>query len=360
MLGGTEEQMYLLAKFLPKDQFEITIACSKSTALNEWCARLIGIGCNIVRLNVIHKHDPRHFLYLKKLLPQFDLLHLHLWNPASCRWALAAAREIPTIITEHDPFPLSDFKQWLKKILSTSVKKVIVCSEAAQKIVHENFEMFHNKIALIRNGIDVETWRERVQSTNRDEVRAKIFGAKQRDTIVLCVAELNERKGQRYLIEACAALRETHPHIKLILAGTGPARLHYEKLAQQLNADCLFLGRRNNVAELMASADIFVLPSIREAFGLVILEAAIAQVPVIASNTGGIRELIKDNETGRLVAPQDSQALSLALKDMIENSWDCRKFATAARQVVEEHFDAKKMAEETAALYDEVLNQITN
>lgn len=355
LLGGAENQMYLLAKFLPQERFQVTLACSNYQNLNGWCQQFMDLGIQVQRLRVLHKHDPRHFFYLQKLVPQFDLLHLHIWNPASCRYALAASRKIPVVVTEHDPFPLKGLKGWLKKKLIQHVQAIIVCSQAAKNIVCEQDASCESKVNIIPNGIDIEEFRKEARLASRMEFRRSILGNELNRKIILCVAELHERKGQKYLIDAVSRLSQNFPDIKLVLIGEGSSRKYYEKLARPLGNLVMFLGRRRDVGKLMAASDIFVLPSVREAFGIVLLEASVAGIPVVASNIGGIPEIIDDGVTGILVPPNNAEELTQALQKYLENPSLASKLASAAQKKVSEEFHAQAMAMKTAEVYDAIL-----
>jgi glycosyltransferase involved in cell wall biosynthesis len=312
------------------------------------------IGIPVRRLKVFHKHDPRHFLYLKNLLPKFDLLHIHMWNPASCRYALAASRLSRVVITEHDPFPLSGFKGWLKNKLMKSVKAIIVCSQAAKNLVCSQDPRCGEKITVVPNGIDIEEFRAQAKSEERIEVRRGMVKNELNRKIILCTAELHERKGQKYLIEAVKRLMEKFP-IQLVFVGDGVKRKYYEKLARPFGNHVAFLGRRRDIGSLMAASDIFVLPSIREAFGLVLLEAASVGLPIIATNAGGIPEIIEHGKTGMLVAPGNPKELATAIATYLEKPSAAAEFAKRAKEKVEMEFHAKTMAMRTAEVYDKIL-----
>lgn len=347
LLGGAENQMYLLAKFLPKEKYTVELACSSYRNLNIWCQKFMEIGVKVRRLRVAHKHDPRHFLYLKHLLPKFDLLHLHLWNPASCRYALAASKRFPVIVTEHDPFPLKGLKGWLKKKLMEHVRAIIVCSQAAKNIVCEEDSGCASKLTIIPNGIDIEEFITQAKNADRMEIRSV--------TLILCVAELHERKGQRYLIEAVKRLAAKFPDIKLVFAGEGGRRKYYEKLARPLGDRAAFFGRRRDIASIMAAADMLVLPSVREAFGLVLLEAASVGLPTIATNVGGIPEIIEHGKTGLLVPAGNPEEIAKAIIMYLEHPAFAAELAKRAKEKVEKEFHARSMAMRTAEVYDKVL-----
>lgn len=356
LLGGAENQMLLLAKFMPAEKYSITLACSSFKNLNAWCQKFMGLGINVIRVGVAGKHDPRNFLYLKKILGDFDLLHLHVWNPASCRWAFLAAGETPIVVTEHDPFILSGFKGWLKNKLMKSVRAIIAISEASKKIIIAQDPKLAEKITVVHNGIDIEQWKADAKLESRNEYKRLHLGALQNEKVILCVAELNKRKGQKYLIEAAKILADAGTlNFKLVFVGDGPERKYYEKLAAPLGDKVLFLGRKKEIAKLMTAADIFVLPSEREAFGLVLLEAGVACLPIIASNVGGIPEIIDDGKIGILVPSENPQVLAEAINKLLQNPEIAKSLAHSAKSKVEMHFNAKTMAGKTAEVYDKVL-----
>lgn len=356
LLGGAENQMLILAKFLVKEKYKISVACSCFKNLNMWCQKFMELGIDVIRLKVAGKHDPRHVLYLRKILKNFDLLHLHVWNPASCRWAFLAAGKIPIVVTEHDPFVLRGFKGWLKNKLMNNVAAIIAISEASKKIIIEQNPELSEKITVVHNGIDIEEWQKQTKIESRNEYKRAEFRALPNEKIILCVAELHERKGQKYLIEAAKILADVGTlNFKLVFVGDGPERKYYEKLSAPLGNKVLFLGRKKEIAKLMSASYVFVLPSVREAFGLVLLEAACVSLPIIATNVGGIPEIIDDGKTGILVPPENPQALAEAINKLLQNPDLAANLARAAKSKVEMHFSAKTMAEKTAEVYDKVL-----
>ncbi|MBI2638111.1 glycosyltransferase family 4 protein [Candidatus Peregrinibacteria bacterium] len=352
LLGGAENQMLTLTRFLPKDKFHITLACSNSQKLNSWCQKFLQEGMDVFRLKVFHKHDPRHFFYLKKLLKNCDLMHMHVWNPASGRYGFLASGKIPLVITEHDPFPLTGLKKRLKQKLIQKARRIIVASNAAKQAVLGQNPDVAERITIIPNGIDIAAWQKSAALENRQEFRRIHFKATGHDKVILCVAELHKRKGQKYLIEAVKLLLADFPTLKLILAGDGPERNSYKKLARLLGDRVLFLGQQKHISQLMAATDFFALPSIREAFGLVLLEAASLNIPIVATNTGGIPEIIEHEKTGVLVPPQDAVALTSAFGMFLKNPDIAAKYALAGKSRVEKLFDARIMAAKTTEVYD--------
>jgi glycosyltransferase involved in cell wall biosynthesis len=256
-------------------------------------------------------------------------------------------------VTEHDPFPLTGLKKRLKQALVKKARSIIVASHAAKQIVLAQDPSLRERIITIPNGIDIAAWQKSAAIENLPEFRRVHFKATGHDKIILCVAELHKRKGQKYLIGTIKLLLTNFPTLKLVFVGDGLEQNSYKKLARQLGDRVLFLGQQKNVGQLMAAADFFVLPSIREAFGLVLLEAASLNIPIIATAVGGIPEIIEHEKSGVLVPPQDATALAGALAMFLKNPDIAKKYAAEGKSRVEKLFDARIMAAKTAEVYDQ-------
>ncbi|MBA4336718.1 hypothetical protein C0416_02995 [bacterium] len=362
--GGAENQMYLLAKFLDKEKFEVILVCSDFEKLKDWTEKFTAEGIEVIKLSVFHKHDPRHYFQLKEIIRtrKIDLMHIHVWNPASCRYAFMAANRynLPIVITEHDPFELSGFKGYLKRKLTRNVEIVITVSEANNRAMEHIFPALADRTITIHNGIDVTWFESQLLSFSEGKIkefREKTFGVGG-EKVILSVAELHERKGLKHLIKAMPAILEGYDSkAKLVLVGTGPAQADLEELAvkEGIIDNVLFLGFKKDVPHLMAASDIFVLPSEKEAFGLVLLEAAIAGLPIVASNVGGIPEVIEDGVNGTLVPPAISGRLAGAILEIFNNNFKRKAYIEEGYKRAKSKFSAKVMAEKTGIVYDEVL-----
>lgn len=361
--GGAELQMFLLAKFLDKEQFTPIIACGKYPRLDKWCESLRKEDIKVIRMDVKHKHDPRHYFLLKKILKeqQIDILHLNLWNPASCRYAYAAGAHTKTkmIVAEHDPFPLSPIKNIFKKHWLKKVAKIVTISKENQKLIKALYPTQSHKVELIYNGIDTTWWQSQLLRFNIDDIKhikKDVFHAHEDTFVIISIAELHERKGLKYLVDAIPKVVEKYPNVKLVIAGEGKDRANLERQIKKLDIEhhVTLLGRKKDISKLLKSSNVFVLPSRREAFGLVNLEAMITPLPVIASKVGGIKEIIVDGETGILVPPENSESITKALLLLIEHPKIRKTLAEAGEKRAEQIFDAKHMAANFEKLYGEL------
>jgi glycosyltransferase involved in cell wall biosynthesis len=171
--------------------------------------------------------------------------------------------------------------------------------------------------------------------------------------IILALGRLHTNKGFDVLLKAMALL----PNAYLLLAGDGPERERLEQLATQLGVKprIRFLGWREDVSDLLASARIFVHPARHEPLGNVVIEAWAQGVPVVATAAKGPEALIKDNVNGRLVPIDDSTSMARAIGDLLTDSDQSRKIAEAGRQTYLAHYTEANVVAQYIALFERVV-----
>lgn len=363
IFGGAERQMLLLAQNLQKEKYIPSLICSNYESLEPMMEAWKNSGFDVYKLNVMHKHDPRHYFQMGKLLKtkKPDLLHIHLWNPGSCRYAfLAATEDLPIVTTEHDPFPLKGMKKMLKIKYLEKTSETITVSDSNKQLMISEYPEFEPDITTVHNGIDLDYFEKSIlhmTSQEKNKIRHHILKADQKDRIILCIAALHPRKGLDYLLEAMPDVLEKFPDAKLAIVGEGPQKKDLQKIITRLKIDhrVMLLGYQEDIPKLLKCVEIFVLPSITEAFGLVLLEAMAAQLPILSTKTGGIPEIIQHMKSGLLVEPGKTQELTDGLNELLRNSALSQKIAFVGLHHVKE-FSARSMAEKTQAVYDKVLS----
>lgn len=187
--------------------------------------------------------------------------------------------------------------------------------------------------------------------------RERTAGA--RGLVLLHIGRFAPQKNHRLLVEGCALASREYPSMQLWLVGEGPLRAEVERLVREkgLEERVLFLGVRSDVPELLAAADIFVLPSDWEGLPLVVVEAMAAGKPVIASAVGGVPELIEQERTGMLVPAGDPEALAQAILRLARDPELRRRVGEAARASAVERFDIGRTAREYGELYLRLLEE---
>lgn len=357
LYGGAENQMYLLAKYLDPKYFEPIFVFRKLETLDLLAKKLQELNIKTFLIPSKSKHSLKNFTFLNKVIHQEKpaLLHAHIWNPMASKYAFPAKAltSIPLVITEHDPFHLPFPKNLYKKFTLNFADAIITVSEANQQLINQLYPKQRHKTVTIHNGI--EELPKPILETRRHTIRKEIFQVGPETQVIFSAGTLHERKGYKYLISAYRKILQKFPNSKLIIAGEGPERAALEKLIKNLDLGkrVMLLGQSNNIPELLASANLFVLPSLKEAFGLAILEAMQAGLPVVASQVGGIPEIL-DKNLGIMVEPANKNELIKAISKLLSHPELMKKMGQHGKKRSEE-FSAQKTANETSKLYLQII-----
>jgi glycosyltransferase involved in cell wall biosynthesis len=183
-------------------------------------------------------------------------------------------------------------------------------------------------------------------------VRAEL-GVGPGDLLLLAVGNLYPVKGHSILLKAVSELSPCAGRVVVAMAGTGPEESNLRTLARDLGIeqDVHLLGYRADVTDLLESADVFVMPSLSEGLPMAMIEAMLARKAIVASDAGGIRELIPSSEFGVLVQPGDAAALTSALADVLRDRSLRERIGTAAHARAVERFTASAMADAYLPIY---------
>lgn len=284
-----------------------------------------------------------------------DIFHVHLNWALACRHELMAARLIRVkgiVATSHlcsnlSEVPFGGLKQYLQDL---TIDRYIAVSDNVAEWLCRNLRVARSKVRVVRNGVSVEMYRELKNAAVKPTLTAN-----GRRPIIFTSARLHEGKGHIYLLQAAKLI----PEALFVFAGDGPERTRLEEYAKQIGVEgqALFLGHRNDVPQLLAACDMFVLPSLYEALGLSILEAMAAGKPVVATAVGGIKESVIDGVTGLLVPPRDPKSLADAIRRLLCDKALATSIADAGRARAVELFSSEAMAQAVTGVYDELIRR---
>jgi glycosyltransferase involved in cell wall biosynthesis len=281
-----------------------------------------------------------------------SVFHAHQTWSLSCRYGIAAATlaRVPARVATAQLFvemPRLTGIELQHALLSRCLHRHIAVSAHVAARLRDRFGVPAPKIAVVHNAVATSA------EVPRDpRVRAELAGATTRP-VVLTVARLDAQKGVTHLLDAAAVV----PDAVFAIAGDGPDRAMLEARASALGLTerVRFLGHRRDVPALLASADLFVLPSLYEGLPLAALEAMAAGVPVIATAIGGTSEIVRDGETGTLVPPGDGAALGVAIARVLADRDAAARLARAARALVQREFSVESMVRGVSRVYEELL-----
>jgi glycosyltransferase involved in cell wall biosynthesis len=267
-----------------------------------------------------------------------DIVHTHLVH-ADVYGTLAARRLVSTKHND-DPFRAGPFR-FVERVLARRAARVIAITDALARFQVERVGIPADKLVVIPYGLDdlPEPWGENPP----DDVRADA-------RVLLAVCRLEQQKGVDVAVRALVRVREREPDAQLVVLGEGPERARLEALADELSVPVHLPGRVPDVAAWLRRADVLVHPVRWEGFGLAVLEAMLAGLPVVASWVSSLPELVADGETGVLVPPDDPDALGAG----IETALTARdRFGEAGLRRVHERFSVARMADATLTVYQQ-------
>jgi alpha-maltose-1-phosphate synthase len=293
-----------------------------------------------------------------------DIVHSHTWYGALAGYMAKVLYNVPYVATVHSLEPLRPWKEeqlgrsyhlttWVEKIALENADRVVAVSKHARGEILDNFKVDAKNIAVIHNGIDLETWRP---ATTKDTLRAYEIP----DDYILFLGRTSRQKGMTHLLDAmeyvdlgvrlvCCTSAPDTPEVEKEIA----ARVAKQKRVIWINT----MLREDQAMELYTNASLFVCPSVYEPFGIINLEAMACETPVVASAVGGIQEVVVPGETGLLVPPADPHALADAINRLLRDRRLARKMGKAGRLRVEKYFSWTSIAKKTKDMYADVIKE---
>lgn len=239
---------------------------------------------------------------------------------------------------------------WGERLFSRRAARLVAVAEVQRKTIIRCHRLRPDAIQTILNGVNANPFGD--DPNVRRRKRAE-FGYSDQDLVVGCVAVLSEQKGVTYLLEAVRRMVEQEPRVKVFIAGGGPLKESLERQSTELGLDDVvrFAGWRNDALELMHMMDVFVMPSLWEAFSIVLLEAMAARRAMVVTEVGDNGTVIKHGDTGLLIPPRDSQALAEAVLSCLRDPQAARAMGERAGQYFAENLTVRQMARNYEDLY---------
>ena len=354
-LGGGQITLLSLAKGLDKDKFEILAASGGGGPLVDELGKL---GVPHISIDIRKSSGPGAVVRIAAALrgAGIDLFHTH-GGVAGLYGRLAAKKAgIPSVVhTLHGIHYLhyrNPLLKWafivLERRLSRFTDAVIFVSQADLRKGMKLRLAPAGKARLIRNGIDPAGI---IPGFDRAAKKSQL-GSDGRP-LVVAVSRLHRQMGLKYLLRAVPLIREEIPAVKVVIAGGGPleSKLASAMKRLRIGESATLLGERKDAREVLAAADVFVLPSLWEGLPYVLVEAAALGKPIVATDIDGVREVVRSGETGVLVPPRDPGGLAAALILLLRDRDLADKLGERARRDIPSAFALERMVRETEALY---------
>lgn len=279
-----------------------------------------------------------------------DIVHGHMIHANIFARLLRLTTHVPKLIcTSHTNREGGRLRSLIYRYTNSLSDLNTNVSESAVKSAEISGNVPRGKMLIVYNGIDTERFQSnrRARHTLRHDIQRTATAP-----VLLAVGRFAPAKDYPNLFAALTHVIKAKPEVQLWIAGTGPCEPEYKALVNELGIrdNVTFLGVRNDVPELMSAADVFVLPSAWEGFGLAVAEAMACELPVVATDCGGVREVV--GQEGFLVAPRDSQALALAMLEVLKLEEEEReRLGRSARKRIVNNYSLQASVERWLKIY---------
>jgi len=351
--GGAQESVVALLLHMDRSRFEVEAVCL-ADGRTVHRLRELGIGVTVIPPKDDESTVRELAAYLRRR--EIDLLHAHLFRAELLGTRAAQTAGTPVVVaTAHSSRVRSPADIAALAAVTPSIDRLIAPSGAvAAKVRAEGRGAA--EITVVPNGVDLDRFSPHRSSQEMAEVRASL-GIPPGAFLIGVVARLEPEKGHRYLLEALPPILDAVPDAWLLLVGEGSQtdalRAQAGSLALPARQKVVVAGFQTDVGAVTQALDVAVLPSLREAQGLVLLEAMAAGRPVVASAVGGIPETVRDGVDGVLVPPADPDALAAAIIRLAGDAQLRDRLAAAGRRRVEDRCSVTASVRQVEAIYAE-------
>jgi len=368
--GGAQENTLLTVVNLDKVCYRASLFSGPSVGSEgeiESKARELDVDLTIIPelVREISPIDDLKALYKLYILIKnggYDIVHTHS-SKAGLLGRIAAKMAGVKIIV-HTPHShifygyygklLSQVFVWIEKIAAHFTDRIIALTPL-EKLEHLQYGVGSaDQFTVVYSGVPLDPYLN--VGINKNHKREE-FGLNEKDKICIFVARLAPVKGHQYLISAIPEVLEDEPKARFVFVGDGELRNELERQALDLGVkdSVIFTGLRDDVPELLAMSDIFVLSSINEGMGRVLVEAMAVGLPVVATRVGGVPAVVVDGETGIIVPSRDPGALADAIIKLLKDEDLRQRMGDAGRKRVDPDFSVETMVRRIEGIYEELI-----
>ncbi len=368
--GGSAENTFITITGLDEDNYDVTLMSGlvkdpmqdRTKEIEAHDIKHIFISELARDISIIRdlKALLKIYIFLRK--ERFDIVHTHTSKAGLLGRLAAKLAGVPIIVhTPHGHVFFGYFKPvktkifiFLEKLASHMTDKIVALTDREK----DDYRLFkttrEEKSVVINSGVDLNRFKE--LSVREKQDFKKELGLPENSLVVGTVGRLVPVKGQEFLIEAAKHIIPKYPSMLFMFAGDGYLRQNLERKAQEMGIkeNVIFLGWRDDADKIISIYDIFVLPSLNEGMGRVLVEAMALGKPIVASRVGGIPDLIAHGQNGFLVPPRNPEQLAKYIQILIEDK-EKRESMGQAGKKISLSFSQEAMIEKITSLYDELL-----
>jgi glycosyltransferase involved in cell wall biosynthesis len=358
--GGAERALLHLLRGLDRRRWRPVLLHHEEPGLRELLAGVDAAG--IERRPVGRMRGIRGILGVRACARAISaespaVFHAHLNWPLACSGGILAAalNRVPAVVATVQLFsalPRALTLPVQRQLVTRAVGRYIAVCHAVARDLERRLHVPPSRVSVVPNGAELQE----LDTPGATDPALRVALAGSADVpLVLTLARLDRQKGLKDLLRAAAQL----PGVAFVVAGEGPERSALEADARALGVErrVSFIGFRRDVPALLASADLFVLPSMTEGLPLSVLEAMAARRPVIATDVGGTGDVVRHEQTGLLVGAGDATALAAAIRRLLSDAPLAERLARAGQILVRDHYSAADTARRVMAVYDGLLER---
>jgi len=367
--GGAQENTLSTVKLANRNRFDVDLISGPTDGSEgsiEDAARSAGI--EIVRVpSLTRSPDPwrdfRAYRELRRIFREghYDIVHTHTSKAGFLGRLAAAHGDVPIIVhTPHGHIFFGYFNTGLTEFFTRLERHAARKTDRLLALTRRGIEEHlargvgrREQWDAVFSGIDLSPYPQAM--ARRDDTRATL-GVEPDDFLAGAVGRLEPVKGFAYFVDAARVVARNAPESRFIVAGDGSLSGELQSQAADLGDRFRFLGLRDDVPDLMAAMDVCVVPSVNEGMGRVLLEASAAGVPVVASKVGGIPEILRDGESGMLVAPRDVTGLADGILALYADSGLRERMGETARTLCA-GYSLERMVERIEAVYETLIEE---
>lgn len=320
-------------------------------------------GVHVVALRARRIWDPLAFGRLVRVLKgkNIQIMHAHVPEMGVIGWVAGKLAGVPVIcFTMHNPLDVESAAQRRWHIWAAWLSDYTVC--ASHHVFHSLEKtlprLSNERVRVIYSATAHPDTIPRTDEKTIRRIREEAQCA-EGEKLLVCVARLTEQKGHRILLDAFREILDRGHPVKLALVGDGELEPELRRQASSLKLDrhICWMGRRNDVYDILQSSDIYVSTSRWEAVNISILEAMAVGLPVVASDIGGHTEAVQKDETALLMPGEDPGAFADAIRRLLKDKELARSLGEKGRQRVQKHFTTAVMSQRYQEVYRELLSQ---
>ena len=366
--GGAERLLFVYLEHLDRERFEPRVCALQTRDGNPIGEQIRALGIPVDSVPVPYLRDisalPRLWAYMRR--HRIDLVHTQLEFANTFGNIAAGLNRLPSVCTLHsvtEPARGSKARRRVQVMwwsLRRFCNRAIAVSEETRQYHLRVSRNAPEKVITLYNGINIEAFdaNDVLNAGDQQRIRDEL-ALPSNAKVLITVAVLRQPKGIQFLIEALPMILAEQPDTYYVIVGDGEYREALEACAQThgVKDRVVFAGFRQDIPQLMAISDIFVLPTLGDALPTVVAEAMAARKPVIASAIGGVPEMVDDQHSGLLVPPGDVPALAKACVSLLKSADQRQAMGLRGREIAEERFNIPQQARRLEAIYEELLTR---